>query len=822
MKATLEDKLVAWFSDDRSKPDAIMDAIIKITDSLKYFACEVNKVEDVADVWTPSVLFGVIEPWIRYLRDNDIIRRKGPGSKGRVYKDHLRQDPLSDDALVFGAHVLFVAIRILAYDGGRDVGDEIMMHYGQDEEHAARAALSQGDKPPNPQSDAVCAVFYAFSPKTAGTIENASTRPRTYTTGIIAVSSATLHRKRLREHKMEVVDSEIDLLKRVIDVVLELDPDIVAGWEVQMASWGYLRGRANAHSVDFLEACGRARFPAGRQQGNESNTTLTHIIQLVGRHVLNVREMMRVSMGLSSYNLETVAFHVLRRRLPHYPAKTLTGWMQSALPLHNSRVLAYLAERTASVLDILHETETISKHVESARVLGIDFSSSVSRGSQYKVESFLFRIAKPESFVMLSPSHEEVGKQESTYATPMVLEPSAGFYPSPLVVLDFQSLYPSIMIAYNYCYSTCLGRVEGQQSHQRLGVRPEFKLPPGLLDKLQDYISVAPNGIMYAKKEVRAGLLGRMLQELLDTRVMVQQAMKSSKGDQVFQRALDARQLSLKFICNTTYGYTSAGSCGRMPAVEIADSVVQSGRETLEQAMRTIQNTSKWGATVVYGDTDSIFVCLPGRTKEQAFRIGHDMADKITAMNPEPIKLKFEKVYLPSLLMGKKRYAGLAYKDPDELEPVFDAKGIETVRRDGIPCTQKMQEAVLRMLFETQDLSAIKTYCERTWRNILEGREQLQEFIFAKEVCMGTTVQYADRIKFVVAQGRAPGEHVVNRAFSPEEFLDLGLELDVDYYIEKMLIPSLHRVLSLVGADVKAWYTQMAKPQRAGGRDTHT
>lgn len=129
---------------------------------------------------------------------------------------------------------------------------------------------------------------------------------------------------------------------------------------------------------------------------------------------------------------------------------------------------------------------------------------------------------------------------------------------------------------------------------------------------------------------------------------------------QALMRVLEARQLSLKFIANVTYGYTSATYSGRMPAVEIADAIVQTGRETLErvrarhvcwlrwltqeQAIRFIDSTQRWGARVVYGDTDSLFIYLRGKTKEQAFRIGQDIADTITAMNPAPIKLKFEKV----------------------------------------------------------------------------------------------------------------------------------------------------------------------------------
>src|SRR5260221_12207465 len=105
---------------------------------------------------------------------------------------------------------------------------------------------------------------------------------------------------------------------------------------------------------------------------------------------------------------------------------------------------------------------------------------------------------------------------------------------------------------------------------------------------------------MYVKPDVRRGLLGRMLTELLDTRVMVKQVMKGARDNKVSKaeyplfkslnscsqtltKILDARQLGLKYIANVTYGYTSATFSGRMPAVEIADSIVQSGRETLEK-----------------------------------------------------------------------------------------------------------------------------------------------------------------------------------------------------------------------------------------------
>jgi DNA polymerase zeta len=110
------------------------------------------------------------------------------------------------------------------------------------------------------------------------------------------------------------------------------------------------------------------------------------------------------------------------------------------------------------------------------------------RGSQYKVESFMFRIAKPESFVMVSPSKQQVGLQNAPFAVPLIAEPESKYYNHPILVLDFQSLYPSVMIAYNICFSTCLGRVEKFKGTHKFGFT-ELKVADGLLELLKDYLT---------------------------------------------------------------------------------------------------------------------------------------------------------------------------------------------------------------------------------------------------------------------------------------------------------------------------------------------
>ncbi|KAH9178730.1 hypothetical protein EDB89DRAFT_2111621 [Lactarius sanguifluus] len=696
-------------------------------------------------------------------------------------------------------------------------------------------APSRGELVPDPSTDPLVAVFYSFNE--SGVESDSSDFRR----GLIIVGDPPKDSRTLCDVPSQIVATELDLLNAAIDLVLDLDPDIIAGWEIQSSSWGYLGARGSQYGLDVEELISRA---PGRVFSNSNDPWAlrnTSTFRASGRHVLNAWRLMRTELELSSYTLENTAFHLLHRRIPKYGFSTLTEWYKSPIPAHRARLLRHLLGHSTLVLEMLDATDIVAKTAEFARVFGVDFFSVISRGSQFKVESFMFRIAKPESFVLRSPNKHQVGAQNAAECMPLIMEPLSAFYNSPLVVLDFQSLYPSVMVAYNYCYSTCLGRVTPFKGQYKLGVA-ETNLPSGLLPTLQDHITVAPNGIMYVKPEVRKGLLGRMLTELLDTRVMVKQAMKRERDNKVLARTLDARQLGLKYIANVTYGYTSATFSGRMPAVEIADSIVQSGRETLEKAIQYIDSNEKWGARVVYGDTDSLFVYLKGKTKEQAFRIGYDIADAITKLNPVPIKLKFEKVYLPCVLMAKKRYVGFKYENPDDTEPVFDAKGIETVRRDGVPAQKKMTEASLKILFRTQDLSDVKRYCYESWKKILENKVSIQDFIFSREVRMGTysdkgppppgavvaarrqledpnnEAQYGDRIPYIIARG-APHERLVDRAVALEEFYDSEKQLDGSYYISRVLIPPLERIFNLVGADVRGWYEEMPRRIRADGVD---
>ncbi|KAK4154857.1 hypothetical protein C8A00DRAFT_14013 [Chaetomidium leptoderma] len=707
---------------------------------------------------------------------------------------------------------------------------------------------SRGKLVPNPEEDEVQCIFWCLRSDEQCLFGSQSTDATI--SGIVVISEDGSLAKQIRSQtSVEVVEeaSELDLMVRIVEVVRAHDPDILTGYEVHGSSWGYLVERAmHKYEYDLCSEFSRMKSESARKLGKDADRwgfKQTSMLHVTGRHIINVWRAMRGELNLLQYSMENVVWHLLHRRIPHYSWRTLTDWYLSGRPRDLSKVLRYYLKRTRMDIEILEANELIPRTSEQARLLGVDFFSVFSRGSQFKVESIMFRIAKPENFLLVSPSRKQVGGQNALECLPLVMEPQSGFYSSPLLVLDFQSLYPSVMIAYNYCYSTCLGRVVNWRGTNKMGFT-EYKRREGLLRLLKDYINIAPNGMMYTKPEIRKSLLAKMLTEILETRVMVKSGMKEDKDDKTLQRLLNNRQLALKLLANVTYGYASASFSGRMPCSEIADSIVQTGRETLERAIAYIHSNERWGAEVVYGDTDSLFVYLKGRTREQAFDIGAEMAKEITDMNPRPVKLKFEKVYHPCVLLAKKRYVGYKYESRDQTVPEFDAKGIETVRRDGTPAEQKIEEKALKLLFETADLSQVKEYFQSQCSKIMRGAVSIQDFVFAKEVKLGgysgkgpgppgallstkrmvddarTEPQYGERVPYVVVSG-APGARLVDRCVAPEALLhNPHASLDAEYYISKNLIPPLERIFNLVGANVRAWYDEMPKVQQVRRLET--
>lgn len=644
----------------------------------------------------------------------------------------------------------------------------------------------------------------------------------------------------LNDIELNIVDTELELIMTLVEVVKAHDPEILLGYEMEQLSWGYVLERSTV--LDINIALGLSRITENNLGNNSKyvESSFVQPIMFTGRMVFSTWRIIRHDVNLNTCSFERIHHHALNERVPCFSFETLTSWFNQNR--NRWRVIDYYLIRVVGQMRILDKFDLIAKVSELARVYGTQFIDVITRGSQIGIESMMLRLAKLQNLTPLSPTVMQRNKMKAPEALPLVMEPETNIYYDPVAVLDFQSLYPSVVIAYNYCYSTCLGQVmdlETKERHQ-FGCS-QLHVEEDEMKRLlaSNSVHVSPCGVAFVKKSVRHGILPKMLNELIVTRALVKDQMKknmkSERPNRRLQRILDHRQHGLKMMANTTYGYTGASYTGRMPCVEIADSIVSKGRETLENAIEIVESRADWNAKVIYGDTDSIFIQFQNCDKDTAFKRSYEMVDAITQANPHPIKMKFEKIYQPCVLQTKKRYCGFKYESPEQVKPEFEAKGIETVRRDCCPAAARMLEMALRIQFTTRDVEQVRKYCQHQFVKIMSGKlSNLQDFIFARQYKprrmdktesvfvpawqitkrLLTTDPRAEprlneRFPFVIIYGE-PGTPLVNLAKTPLEVLEnLSFRINADYYIQKIICPTLNRIFCTMNVDTLMWYKSM-------------
>jgi DNA polymerase zeta len=488
-----------------------------------------------------------------------------------------------------------------------------------------------------------------------------------------------------------------------------------------------------------------------------------------------------------------------------------------------------------------------------------------------------------EGYFFLSVGREDKDKLEPLTVQALTLEPRSGFHYDPVVVCDFTALYPSLVIAYNLCYTTCAGQISYLSTRTELATKPETtgRIGPLLYseelsatvmkhhvkslstenprngDKLQwrnmssDRAYVVPNGAVIVGESVLKGVLPQVLDEMLKTRAMLKKASKVYRKRGVHSsvlRQLEARQLALKYVANVTYGYTSATFSGRSAMPVIADAIVECARRTLSNAIKLANRWGKeeggrwYGAEVLYGDTDSVFVRLPKRSVKEAFEFGRIFCKEVTRSNPPPVELKLEKVYGATLLQTKKRYCGMKYESPEQTRAEFEGKGIETIRKDQCALTKKVLQNLLITTF-ARGIRAGRQYLQRQWTMIYSGCLPVSDFILTGRVRSkyraaaeksppaaaamsrrlaesdpGRIVRDKERIPYVIVA--APGRNFKLRdcVLSPVELLEQwdAYRINVGYYIVKQLNAAVQRCLGLppYQADVHSWFEKCPKPRK--------
>jgi DNA polymerase zeta len=284
---------------------------------------------------------------------------------------------------------------------------------------------------------------------------------------------------------------------------------------------------------------------------------------------------------------------VLKKRIPHHEDLVLTRWYGGNKGIDRWRVLKYRIVQAVSSILLFDALDVIGRAGEAARLSGVEFSQSFPgiRGSQYKVEGVVLRSlqslvldgqGEERNYFFFSPSKNDCGNQEALECQAMTLEPQSGFHFDPIVVCDFTALYPSLVIAYNLCYSTIAGKLEYHSTRsemlrkgtttQKLGpydydeARTAFVLKhhmkslsskDGQQNNVPDRAYCMPTGSIFVSEDVMKGVLPNLLDEMLSTRAMLKKAAKIYRKHlpdppAAVLRQLEARQLALKYVANVT------------------------------------------------------------------------------------------------------------------------------------------------------------------------------------------------------------------------------------------------------------------------------
>ncbi|KAN0088533.1 DNA polymerase family B domain containing protein [Tylopilus felleus] len=597
-------------------------------------------------------------------------------------------------------------------------------------------------------------------------------------------------------------DDEVKLLHAWRDFVEQVDPDVIIGYNIANFDWPYLIDRARhlkAPKFHYL----------GRLKGIKSQVKDTHFSSkaygqrdsketvLDGRLQLDVLQFMQREHKLRSYTLNSVCAQFLGEQKEDVHHSVITE-LQNGGPESRRRLAVYCLKDAYLPQRLLDKLMCFVNYTEMARVTGVPFNFLLSRGQSIKVLSQLFRRANDVGYIV--PAVKGDGTDEQ-YEGATVIEPKKGYYDTPIATLDFSSLYPSIMMAHNLCYTALLDK----PTIERLG-----------LVKDVDYIQT-PNNDFFVTKTRRKGLLPTVLEDLISARKRAKADLK--KETDPFRRAvLDGRQLALKISANSVYGFTGA-TIGKLPCLAISSSVTAYGRQMIEKTKQEVEaefslsNGHIHNAEVIYGDTDSVMVKFGPSDLKTVMELGAQAAAFVTAKFIKPINLEFEKVYFPYLLISKKRYAGLYWTKAEKYDKM-DAKGIETVRRDNCRLVSTVIETCLHKMLIDRDVKGAEDYTKRMISDLLQNKIDMSQLVITKALAKadyaakqahvelaermrqrdaGSAPALGDRVAYVIVKG-IKGAAAYEKSEDPLYVLENNIPIDTKYYLENQLSKPLMRI----------------------------
>ncbi|RKF80989.1 DNA polymerase alpha catalytic subunit [Golovinomyces cichoracearum] len=385
----------------------------------------------------------------------------------------------------------------------------------------------------------------------------------------------------------------------------------------------------------------------------------------------------------------------------------------------------------------------------------------------------------------------EVTKKDK-YKGGLVFEPEKGLYDKFVLVMDFNSLYPSIIQEFNICFTTVL----------------------------RENLSENDEKIPEVPRDQEPGILPKLIATLVNRRRQVKNLMKDRKATDEQLATWEIKQLALKLTANSMYGclgYTKS----RFYARPLAVLTTYKGREILRSTKDLAESNS---LQVIYGDTDSVMINANVNNVEDAIKVGKEFKKAVNDRY-KLLEIDIDNIFKRILLQAKKKYAAINLVPVDNrYVEKMEIKGLDMVRREYCNLSKEVCSKILNEILSGDDsevvVSRIHKYLSEISEKMRNGNVLTNKYtIYTKlgkapkdypnadnmpqvqvafrEISKGKVIRKDDVIAYIVTgDSKTSSESIAKRSYSPQDVskVDSNLTPDIDWYLHKQILPPVERL----------------------------
>ncbi len=569
-----------------------------------------------------------------------------------------------------------------------------------------------------------------------------------------------------------ITGDEKSILENFNTLIQEKDPDIITGYNIDGYDLPLLEERMRKFHIAFK--IGRDYLPPKRIMGQ--------FWRLHGRVIDDAWWDVKKVIHPKHESLNYVSQMLLNEGKENVDRLNIEAEWRN----RREEVIKYCIKDAYLALAIFQKTRIMDRNLYMSTVSLLPLDDVSNGGTSTYVDSILIRRADRMNIAV--PMNAR-GASSETYEGGYVHTIEPGLY-DMVVVLDFKSMYPSMIIKYNICFTTLS----------------------------QNGKITAPNGAKFLTADVKKGLIPEILEELMKNRDEVKKQMKNDSENYEY---LNGLQEAIKVLMNTFYGVLGT-SFYRFTNREISSAITAYARQTIKSIIKDMEDK---GITVIYGDTDSIFIKSNKKTIDEAVNFGNKLSSEISSENN--LILEFEKIMNPLFSHGaKKRYAG-KIEYPSDRKGEILVRGYETRRTDSFDLQSEALSNVFDLILD-RNVDGAKKYAEELVKKVSNGDVDYEKLVISRSVKDFDTYKNArsmanvNAAKKMISRGETfiPGMKVswivTDASKTPQDvepFIDgehFNYTPDFEYY-SKRLQETLNRVLESLNNEIKVFKNPQSK-----------